>query len=232
MLHHETLRWFAARGLTGSCRLGRDQMQPLQGFFLIKETPALADLRMPRTHHHDERPCRTAARTQFVGALPQSELISLARECLKEHGFDKKNTLLATSCCPDEINRDLDEQTLVIGRAFSMGGLAGFPFVGKTGFGAYMHHVPADGCMLIICASHVGIDATGKVGKVLRHGMKDESTACGAAVGAYSFCNSHKQEVAKIAQGDASVYPAFNDPLDMQQNYIQKVFQNYIFVFC
>ena len=104
-----------------------------------------------------------------------------------------------------------------------MGGLAGFPFVGKTGFGAYMHHVPEGGCMLIICASHVGVDPAGTVGKVHRHGMKDESSACGAAVGAYSFCEAHKDQVEKIAEGDAGVYPAFNDKLDMQQNHIQKV---------
>ncbi len=78
--------------------------------------------------------------------------------------------------------------------------------------------------MLIVCASHVGIDAQGNVGKLNRVGMDSDSSACGAAIAAYKFCekNSEPGLLAKICDGDDSVYPGFLDPLDSQQNYIQK----------
>lgn len=158
-----------------------------------------------------------------LGALPQSKVIKLVSRCIENQGYKPEDLLLATSCCPDEINRDLDTELTHFGRAFCMGGLAGFPFVGKTGFGAFMHHVPNGGHMLIVCASHVGIDSEGNVGKLNRVGMEQDSSACGAAVAAYKFCEAHKHELQRVKDGDASIYPAFTDPLDSQQNYIQKV---------
>ena len=160
-----------------------------------------------------------------LGAFPQSKIFKLVSRCIENKGFKPEHLLVATSCCPDEINRDLDHELSNMGRAFNMGGLAGFPFVGKTGFGAFMHHVPDGGHMLIVCASHVGIDAQGNVGKLNRVGMNLESTACGAAIAAYKFCekNSDPKLLAKICDGDSCVYPGFLDPLDSQQNYIQKV---------
>jgi hypothetical protein len=159
-----------------------------------------------------------------LGAFPQSKVFKLVSRCIENKGYKHENLLIATSCCPDEINRDLDQELADMGRPFCMGGLAGFPFVGKTGFGAFMHHVPDGGHMLIVCASHVGIDKNGVVGKLNRVGMDNDSSACGAAIAAYKFCekNSKPEILAKISAGDASVYPGFNDALDTQQNYIQK----------
>lgn len=68
---------------------------------------------------------------------------------------------------------------------FSLGGLAGVPFAGKSGFQAYLHHVPDNGKLLIMFAPHVGIDAAGKIGALQRDGQVKVSSACGAAVGAY-----------------------------------------------
>ena len=42
------------------------------------------------------------------------------------------------------------------------------PFTGKTGFGAMSSHVPKDGNIVVVFASHVGVDSHGTVGKVLR----------------------------------------------------------------
>ncbi len=47
-----------------------------------------------------------------------------------------------------------------------MGGLGGLPFVGKTGFKAYSHHVPHDGNLFIVFAPHVGIADDGLIGKI------------------------------------------------------------------
>ena len=62
---------------------------------------------------------------------------------------------------------------------------AGLPFAGKSGFGAYLHHVPDNGKLLVMFAPHVGIDAEGRIGGLQRDGQAAVSSACGAAIGAY-----------------------------------------------
>ena len=69
---------------------------------------------------------------------------------------------------------------------FSLGGLAGVPFTGKTGWGAFSGHVPENGNILVLYAPHVGIDAAGNIGKFKRHHQHAPSTACGATIGAYN----------------------------------------------
>ena len=89
-----------------------------------------------------------------------------------------------------------------------MGGIGGAPFVGKTGFAAFSHHVPDDGHVLILFGPHVGVreprkwsgpvvdsrlaDAAlrqvseaGVVGKYCRKGQSCDSSACGAVLSAY-----------------------------------------------
>ena len=73
---------------------------------------------------------------------------------------------------------------------FPLGGLAGFPFTGKTGWGAFSSHVPENGNIIIMIAPHVGIDSTGCIGKVLRHRQGCSSSACGAAIGALAACEA------------------------------------------
>jgi hypothetical protein len=67
---------------------------------------------------------------------------------------------------------------------FPLGGLAGFPFTGKTGWGAFSSYCPNDGNIVILIAPHVGIDHTGCIGKVTREGQDHATSACGAAIGA------------------------------------------------
>jgi len=171
-------------------------------------------------HHAKER---EAVHAHFPKAISQAQLLSTLVEFSEHHEFNHHHVLFATSCCPDEINRDLDDAfSKYFGRGFNMGGLSGLPFVGKTGFGAFMHHVSDHGHMVIIAASHVGVDEHGVIGKIHRKGMKEESSACGAAIAAFNYCKSHPELVAGVAAGDPVAYPGFNDPLDQQQNYIQK----------
>ena len=68
-----------------------------------------------------------------------------------------------------------------------MSGLAGLPFCGKTGWGAFTSHVPTDGNIVVLFAPHIGISSEGKVGYITRCGHATHSTACGAAIGAYNF---------------------------------------------
>jgi hypothetical protein len=183
-----------------------------------------------RPSHVEERPCRLAATTNFPGAVRNSKLVASAMNIVRGRQYDLSKVLVATSLCSDEINKHLRSYIdKNVSESFTMGGLAGFPFTGKTGFGAFMRHVPDDGAMVIVCASHVGIDCIGDIGKVHRNGMNANlnSTACAACIAAYGFCESHRDLVDRVAVGDPAVYPAFapdhaDFTLDSQMCFIQK----------
>ena len=84
--------------------------------------------------------------------------------------------------------------------------LSGLPFAGKSGFGAYLHHVPDEGKLLILFAPHVGIDEEGRVGSLQRDGQAAISTACGAAIGAYK----ELQKKGKAKEDDLLVFQQEN----------------------
>jgi len=159
-------------------------------------------------------------------ALSNSALVRTISAVLEGGICNVQNdkVLLATSCCVDEVNQDLNNALHgAFGRPFTMGGLAGFPFVGKTGFEAYMAHVPKDGLMLLICSSHVGIDCNGVAGVLNRldrsgNPAERKSGTCGAAIAAYGLCHTYKGHLHEVGHG------AFcPDPItDHQQNYIAR----------
>ena len=84
---------------------------------------------------------------------------------MKNQGLTAENTLFADSTCPDEVNHDDPEEDIGMlfskrwGEIFPLGGLAGLPFTGKTGWGAFSSHCPADGNIVVLFAPHVGIDS-------------------------------------------------------------------------
>jgi hypothetical protein len=81
----------------------------------------------------------------FPGALSNAELVAKTVNALEKYGYGK-TTLLATSFCCDEVNRPLEEDfAKPYGQQFNMGGLAGFPFGGVTGFAAMAKHIPDGG---------------------------------------------------------------------------------------
>lgn len=96
---------------------------------------------------------------------------------------------------------------------FSLGGLAGFPFSGVTGFGAFAHHVPDGGSCLIVYGPHVGIDKDGRVGTVNRRGRDKGGACCGSAVAASGY-------VTKVLKGEAEKQGPPSDPNDFQQMYV------------
>ena len=108
--------------------------------------------------------------------MPGVRLDKLTARLLTKIGFTDDNTLFADSTCPDEINHN-DHETDVTalfqrrwGELFPLGGLAGLPFAGKTGWHAFSSHCPEDGHILILFAPHVGVDYEGKVGSFYREG--------------------------------------------------------------
>jgi hypothetical protein len=84
--------------------------------------------------------------------------------------------LYTDSSCPDEINHNnpLEDITSIFqsrwGEIFPLGGLAGLPFTGKTGWTAFASHCPKDGHIILLFAPHVGVDSSGIVGSVRREG--------------------------------------------------------------
>ena len=133
----------------------------------------------------------------FPTAMLSSEVDRTVAKVLAQRGFTPANTLFGHSVCSDEINNRKEQLIpLMVNRwqeGFVLGGLAGLPFAGKSGFGAFLHHVPDSGKLLVIFAPHVGIDANGRVGALQRDGQAVVSSACGAAIGAYKALQSSKK---------------------------------------
>jgi hypothetical protein len=128
----------------------------------------------------------------------------------------KNNTLFSHSTCPDEINHESQDITFCLRDhfhgSFSLGGLAGIPFSGKTGFAAYASHVPDSGNIFVLFAPHVAVSEEGKIGYDHRRGQKELTTACTASIGAYHAMKNMTE-------------PPELDPLsrDVQMEYITKL---------
>lgn len=160
--------------------------------------------------------------TSFSKALSNPELIQLLRTNLTKYQLNATNTLVATSFCADEVNRPLehalehlyDDHTR-LDLSFQLGGLAGFPFAGKTGWKAMHSHLPDDtvGHAVIVYGPHVGISETGAVGVVNRKGQHLHTSACcGSAVAA-------GKAIENIATNVSSI-PLAPDSVDVEQTLV------------
>ena len=122
-------------------------------------------------------------------------------------GFTSENTLFADSSCPDEINHDNPDEDVTAlfasrwGEMFPLGGLAGLPFTGKTGWAAFSSHCPKNGNIVVMFAPHVGIDSDGIVGKADRDGQDCSSAACGAAIGAFNAVKNNTPGTKQFSAG-------------------------------
>ena len=153
----------------------------------------------------------------FPGAISNEELVTKAVDILSTKGYTSANTLLATSLCCDELARQLeDDFNGVYGNNFNLGGLAGFPFAGNTGFGAMAAHIPDDGYCLIAYGPHVGVAADGTVGKVERAGIELIDTCCGSAIAASNY-------VKGITDGGATLTTNIQSFTDFQQGAVQEL---------
>ena len=150
---------------------------------------------------------------EFPGALTGKELATHIQTTLQTNGYEDSKTLLSTSLCCDEVNRELEREfTKIYNYNFSMGGLAGFAFGGVTSFGAFAHHIMDDGSALILYGPHVGVDSDGNVGKVNRRGRVGSGACCGSAAAAAGYCKD-------VRGGMAPTTPAV-DALDAQQTFV------------
>lgn len=153
----------------------------------------------------------------FEGAISNQDLVTSAVGILGTKGVNGENTLLATSLCCDELARQLeDDFNGIYGKNFNLGGLAGFPFAGRTGFGAMAAHIPDDGYCLVVFGPHVGIAEDGTVGKVERSGIDLVDTCCGSAVAASSYVES-------IMTGTKDINTGIQGFVDFQQQGVQEL---------
>lgn len=153
----------------------------------------------------------------FPGAISNKDLSVRVRDVLDGKGFTPQNTLLATSVCADELARELeDEFVSIYGTNFNLGGLAGFPFAGNTGWGAMSAHVPDNGYCLTIHGPHVGITKDGLIGKVERSGIALVDSCCGSAIAASNYLKG-------ITEGTATINPRIQSFSDFQQGAVQEL---------
>lgn len=160
----------------------------------------------------------TVVQDNFPGALTNVDLVTNIVNHLSNKDYTPSNTLLATSLCCDELARQLeDDLNGIYGNNFNLGGLAGFPFAGKTGFGNMAIHIPDDGHCLLVYGPHVGLAADGTIGKVERAGIELIDNCCASAIAASKYVKS-------ITDGNAPVTTTmFQDFFDFQQGAVQEL---------
>merc|ERR1712207_49004 len=135
----------------------------------------------------DEPAVQRSLNVHFTGFKRNEDLVKFSKDVLQvKYGFTTKNTLYGQSIGADEANHltgELaDQMRHTWGHVFNLGGLAGIPFVGKTGFTAFSHHVPDDGNLFVVYAPNIGISPHGEIGKLLRDGQHKLTMTCSSAI--------------------------------------------------
>jgi len=128
--------------------------------------------------------------THFSGFRNNTDLVKFSQAILQvRFGFTQQNTLYGQSLGADEVNHVagelVDQMRHCWGHVFNLGGVGGIPFVGKTGFTAFSHHVPDNGNLLILYGPNIGVSPQGELGKLLRDGQTSLSATCSSAIDAY-----------------------------------------------
>jgi len=113
-----------------------------------------------------------------------------------ESGIPSTNIVYAQGICSDDVDASKVQANIggwpnsinsFLG-PFQSGGLAGYPFVGSVGFGAFASHVTTtlNGTLFITSMPHIGVTEDGRSGRMLRRGKADSTTdnTCGAVWGA------------------------------------------------
>lgn len=124
----------------------------------------------------------------FPNAAPYEEVLqTYYQRMVSEYGLEIDKTIAAVSLCPDELNNVVIEKIRdYFGHVFHLGGLAGYPFSGETGFNAFGDHIPDKGTAFIFFGPHLAVDEK-SLGYVHRIGQKRDTLSCGAAFGAYQM---------------------------------------------
>lgn len=155
----------------------------------------------------------TIVRQHYPRALTTVETVERLFDVLQRRfGLAPKQLMLADSICSDDVNSmEYPPRAYEMLGPFKMGGLDGFPFTGLTGMGAFAAHVPDDGAVFVYHAPHIGIDAQGVLGQIMREGQHVPSGCCGAC----------RAAVGKLLAG--TITAGALTELDYQQNTIEQI---------
>eukprot|EP00899_Mesostigma_viride_P012605 jgi/Mesvir1/21345/Mv10027-RA.2 len=124
----------------------------------------------------------------FPSLYSMEDFMSRVEVALFENGFVGENTIACLNVCRDEVCEPMREAVEeVFGSSFQVNGLGAMLTCGVTGVKAGISHAPTIGGReryVFFSFPHIAIDAENKVGSIHRPGRGQESTACGALIGA------------------------------------------------
>jgi hypothetical protein len=140
-------------------------------------------------------------RTTYINAGLADFWGSYTEKFITDRGFDTTKMVYAAGNCADDVNAPKFNSISNIGQfpastntllgPFMSGGLAGYPFVGSIGLGAWASHIASEstttgGTLFISSMPHIGISSDGKVGRMIRRGKtsNNNDSTCGAVAGA------------------------------------------------
>ncbi|MEQ9308726.1 MAG: hypothetical protein RLN90_04675 [Balneolaceae bacterium] len=131
----------------------------------------------------------------FPDAILMSDFQEKILSNFKAMDISPDDTIWATSICSDELNNFLQDLNSIFAGPgpFRLGGISGLPFVGVTGFNAFLSHAPAHGCAMIIYGPHVGVSEHGILGEVNRQNQFGLTTCCGSLVGALGAVEQNQE---------------------------------------
>ena len=149
----------------------------------------------------------------YSNALTTEDTVNKLLDIIENNFGLKPNQLMhADSLCCDDVNAiQYPKRAYEMLGPFKLGGLDGYPFAGLTGMGAFAHHVPENGAIVIFYAPHIGITKDGKIGEINRYGQTNNSSCCGAAKAGLT-----KLENNQIKKGHIT-------DLDYQMNTIEQI---------
>jgi len=132
----------------------------------------------------------------FSGAVLSEVWGTYTTQYITDEGIPSTDIVLAEGICSDDVDAAYLPGNIggwptsinsFLG-PFQSGGLAGYPFVGSVGFGAFSSHVATtlDGTLFVTSMPHIGVTEDGRSGRMLRRGKADSITdnTCGAVAGA------------------------------------------------
>ena len=153
----------------------------------------------------------------FSGAVLTEVWGTYTTEYITNEGIPSTDIVLAEGICSDDVDAAKVPNNIggwpnsinsFLG-PFQSGGLAGYPFVGSVGFGAFASHVATElgGTLFVTSMPHIGVTEDGRSGRMLRRGKSDSITdnTCGAVWGAIN------QVVNVLTQAPSQDNPPFND---------------------
>jgi hypothetical protein len=122
----------------------------------------------------------------FPESMSMDQLTKRVRLALVSREITSENTIFATSLCRDESVQRFSKHVGEYWQDhFGLGGIAGYPFGGKAGFGSFASHMPEDGNLFVLYGAHIGFDGSGRLGVSQRRGQSISSRCCGSLDAAF-----------------------------------------------